>query len=221
MKIRTKQFGLTLIEILVVVAVIAILVTLTVGIMSRVDAAVKERKTHAAIDLLATALEKYYSFYHEFPLIDKAVTTDKIDLAGYYSYTQAYFNDDIAKGLTVDIPASNDDRHLVNEAVYFSLNKTPVCKDILAKTDSSLITSKDSANQPLTLKITINANDYFYGLFRVNDAWKTPLRYTYDKQNDSFPLIESAGPDKIFGDGTGPGDGQDKSYSEDNITSRK
>jgi prepilin-type N-terminal cleavage/methylation domain-containing protein len=218
MKNRTKQSGLTIIEILVVVAVIAILVTITVGITSRVDTAIKERKTRAAIDLLATALEKYYQFHKEFPLIDKTDTTVPLPFVDKnYNTTKLKSSSEGIDG-SINDESVHEDEYASLEGLYHCLSRTPNCRDIIEKIDHGLKTNKGNDGTTL-LVITNNVTNIDYPLFRVNDAWKIPLRYTYNKANDSFPLIESAGPDKVFGDLLGTA--QEKADAEDNITSRK
>src|SRR4030042_1396959 len=56
MKTRQNQTGVTLVEILVVVAIIAILVTKVIGVAVRIDTQGKEQLTKNTIALLAAAL---------------------------------------------------------------------------------------------------------------------------------------------------------------------
>lgn len=59
--------GMSLIEILVVVAVIAILTTMVIGVASRIDTQAKEKGLEAAFVLLDSALQEYHEFTGSFP----------------------------------------------------------------------------------------------------------------------------------------------------------
>lgn len=220
MSISKKQSALTLIEILVTLAVIAILVTITVGVSTTINTKAKTQLAQETIGMLVSAIEKYHDFWNEFPLIDKAVDDDLIKLD--FAWDESTDNQSLVNrlGITSSVPADHEDDYASIEGVYYCLNRTPDCRKILEKINSSLVTADGTDNQPMTMEIDRNGDIKTYDLFRITDPWKRPLRYTYDKDADSFPLIESAGPDKIFGDGTGVGDGEDESYSEDNITNR-
>ena len=61
------KHGTTLVEILVVVAVIIILAALVSGIGSTVDRYSKEKAVKATFSLLDGALEEYYDFHRYFP----------------------------------------------------------------------------------------------------------------------------------------------------------
>ena len=198
MKNKPKQSALTLIEVLVTLAVIAILITITVGVSSRINTKAKEQLTAETIELLVTAIEKYYDFWNDFPLIDTANTNDAVEL----DFDETGFEDSMQRGDTsitiTDFPNNviNEQKYVSSEAMYYFLNRTPDCRKILEKINSSLITANGSNNQPMTMKVDNNGNTRDYDLFQINDPWKQPLRYTYNDANDTFPLIQSAGPDK-------------------------
>ena len=65
--------GTTLVEILVVVAVIMILAGLVTGIATSIDRYSKERAVKATFSLLDAALQEYYDFTRGFPLADNPV----------------------------------------------------------------------------------------------------------------------------------------------------
>lgn len=64
--IRT-QFSFTLVEMLVVVAVIAILATMVIGIASRVDNQAKEKGMEDIFVIIESALEEYKDYRDNFP----------------------------------------------------------------------------------------------------------------------------------------------------------
>lgn len=212
-----KKRAFTLIEILVTIAIIAILAVVSATLYPTVQEKFATHSTEQTIKLLVAGLEQYYDFWGEFPLIKDGVN-DEVVIDDYYgqNYTKQIFEDlCVPDASTVSLTGTIDDITALNQAAYFLLNKTPTVKSIIAKIDTSMVTAKDNDSVDMIL----NVDGREYPLFRVNDDWETALRYTYDKDNDSFPLIESAGPDRKFGDGSSAGDGEDESYAEDNVSS--
>jgi prepilin-type N-terminal cleavage/methylation domain-containing protein len=67
MSIRRNKDGLTLVEILVVVALIAILATIVVGVARRIDDQSKENAIESTFVLLDSALQEYRQFMDKFP----------------------------------------------------------------------------------------------------------------------------------------------------------
>ena len=67
MSIRGNKHGLTLVEILVVVALIAILATIVVGVAGRIDNQSKEKAVESTFVLLDSALQEYRQFTDKFP----------------------------------------------------------------------------------------------------------------------------------------------------------
>lgn len=67
MRTRKYKCGMSLIEILIVVAVIAILVTMVIGVASRVDNQTKEKGVESVFALLDSALQEYREFTGHFP----------------------------------------------------------------------------------------------------------------------------------------------------------
>ncbi len=67
MKTRKHRYGMSLIEILVVVVVIAILTTMVIGVASHIDTQTKERSIESTFALLDSALQEYREFTNRFP----------------------------------------------------------------------------------------------------------------------------------------------------------
>ena len=67
MESNRYKYGFTLVEMLVVVAVIMLLAGLTIGVGSHLDTQSKERTVKSTFELLATALQEYYDFAGGFP----------------------------------------------------------------------------------------------------------------------------------------------------------
>jgi prepilin-type N-terminal cleavage/methylation domain-containing protein len=67
MKRYKYKYGITLVEILVVVAIIAILATMVIGIASRINDQSKERGLESTFTLLESALQEYREVTGKFP----------------------------------------------------------------------------------------------------------------------------------------------------------
>lgn len=67
MNTRKYKYGLSLIEILVVVTVIAILATMVIGVVSIIDTQSKEKGVRSIFVLLEGALQRYHEFTGSFP----------------------------------------------------------------------------------------------------------------------------------------------------------
>jgi prepilin-type N-terminal cleavage/methylation domain-containing protein len=61
------KYGLSLVEMLIVVGVIAVLASLVIGIAARIDNQSKERCLKTTLALLEEALREYYDYYKVFP----------------------------------------------------------------------------------------------------------------------------------------------------------
>jgi prepilin-type N-terminal cleavage/methylation domain-containing protein len=67
MKTRGYKQGLTLVEMLIVVAIIALLVSMVISVASRIDNQTKEKGLDSLFALLDGALEEYKDFQGVFP----------------------------------------------------------------------------------------------------------------------------------------------------------
>lgn len=67
MKTRNYKPGLSLIEMLIVVGIIAILATMVISVASRIDTQAKENGTQNLLTLLDSALQEYREFTDRFP----------------------------------------------------------------------------------------------------------------------------------------------------------
>lgn len=216
-----NKIGLTLVEIMIVVAVIAILIAMTIGIAARIDIQAKKQLTENTFALLDAALGQFkdYGYTYNSPYDVFDLPLDCNDFAE---------NDledtlETALGLSsgdVDITGDNNDVYSGCEVMYFFLSRVPESKKTLDKIDRKLVTN--AGLNATTLEIEVNSKKY--PLLRVIDPWGETLRYDYysyekppplnstDVQNmkdsrKTFPIITSAGPDRKFG-------------SADDITSR-
>jgi prepilin-type N-terminal cleavage/methylation domain-containing protein len=67
MKTQKYRHGLSLIEILMAVIIIAMLATMVITVASSVDNHSKEEGTKAVFSILETALQEYYDYWKSFP----------------------------------------------------------------------------------------------------------------------------------------------------------
>lgn len=137
-------------EMLIVVGIIAILTTMVISVISRIDTRSKEKKTESLFTLLDSALQEYREFTGRFP------EQSEIDIGNALIHS---------------------------EFLYGELSSIPNAKTILEKLSQSSV-----------------KNDYGTAdtASEIYDPWGTTLDYRYIA-GDNFPLLISAGPDKIFG----------------------
>ena len=67
MKSRKHKNGVTLIEMVIVVAIMALLATMVIGIASRIDDRTKEKGLANIFALLESALQEYHQYTNKFP----------------------------------------------------------------------------------------------------------------------------------------------------------
>jgi prepilin-type N-terminal cleavage/methylation domain-containing protein len=200
---KTKRC-FTLVEMLVVIAIVAILATMVVGIASRIETGEKEKHCRSALALLTTALAQFHEYGLVYKGSDYATFTFPLDCNGFSTMSiQSTLGNALGVGAeNVHISGTVDP----NEVTYLFLSMVPASRETLGKIDRKLIVSSTT---------TIGIGGASYLLFKVIDPWNTTLRYDYyDEQlppittaklnimknsKKNFPLITSAGPDGKFG----------------------
>ncbi len=75
MKSYKHKYGVTLVEMLIVVAIIALLATMVIGIAGRIDNQSKERLTESTIAILTAALGQFHEYEYQYK--DNPVYTPK------------------------------------------------------------------------------------------------------------------------------------------------
>jgi len=229
MKGYKHKIGVTLVEILIVVAVIAILATMVAGIATRISNQSKEQLTKNTFALLNAALGQFRDFGYNYNpgTLDPAVKDFyrgldfPLDCNGF---DKAGLEQALASALglppapaTVNIMppvALRDPNYSGSEMLYFFLSRVPASQQTLEKIDKSLITNLSVDKQPMEIHITFTGPGglKIFPLARIIDPWGTTLHYDYyderdpdpvrrDKRKRNFPEITSAGPDRIFGTG--------------------
>ena len=120
MKSCKHKHGVTLIEILTVVAIIAILTTIVIGIAARIETQGKERLTGSTIAILNTALGQFQDYSYTYKDTDYADFDFPLDCNGFDDgqLTDTLGN---ALGATVSIGGGgvHDPNYSGCEAMYF------------------------------------------------------------------------------------------------------
>lgn len=122
--LKTKQSGMTLIELMVSVLIVAILAAGLLAVGSYIDRQFKIKATEGTIQLLVTAIEQYHDFYREFPYVNSTVTVQG-------EYPDGCDND------------AND-----IERLYYKLTLAPDAKKILEQLNRKYIKDADRDKNP-------------------------------------------------------------------------
>ena len=230
MKGYRHKIGATLVEILIVVAIIAILATMVVGIATHISNQSKEQLTKSTFALLNAALGQFrdYGYNYKVPTTASPAERDfyrgldfPLDCNGFDQLPLEQALGTALGATSVSISGGvHDLNYSGSEVLYFFLNRVPTSRQTLDRIDESLITNEGSGKQPMQINIVFpGAPPKRFPLLRIIDPWGTTLHYDYynewepdpilrNKSKRTFPEIISAGPDRIFGTG-------------DDITSRK
>lgn len=200
---RIKNRGFSLIEIIAVVAVLSILASLVLGVGRRIKQQAEERLAKGAIDIIVLALDEYYKFHGRYPfeaLPGPPPPPPQYDWANLESPDDLIDGTNDGVGGTIGGAGTYDPllKDWSSEALYYLLDSTPNCKRIIDAISNKLITNKGDNGLPLEITIP-GPPPTTSSLVRFIDPWGNPLRYTFDRVTDSFPLIESAGLDGNFG----------------------
>ena len=216
MKSDANKTGLTLLEMLIVVAIVVILTTMIIGLAGRVTDQSREQLTRNTIGILTSALGQFRDY--EYRYIDNPVYSPAqrqfylgldfpLDCSAFDVPTLQTTLENalglVAGSVLINPPGAHiDPDYSAGEVLYFFLSRVPECRKTLDKIDGSLITSEGYNNQLMT--VTIGGK--VYPLLRIIDPWGTTLRYKYydnmilDPHSKlTFPVIISAGQDKQFG----------------------
>jgi prepilin-type N-terminal cleavage/methylation domain-containing protein len=215
MKSHRGKYGLTLVEMLVVLAIIVVLAAIVAGVASRIGSQGKEKLARSTIEILCAALEQFrdYEYNYSGPYLGLDFPLDCNDFS--VDVLQSTLQNALGAGGITIIGGVHEPGYSASEALYFFLSRVPQCRQTLERIDRSLVTNEDSAGN--RLKIVIDGREY--PLFRFVDPWpgkgkksRTGKALQYDYYDEkvvppnlakarSFPVLRSAGPDGKFGTG--------------------
>jgi len=204
---KTQRGGFTLVEILVVMAVIAIMLGMAVAVGNYVRTNAEIKNTKTTVAMLVTALREYERLQganavewpgEPFALADQggadpwlfsAVeqcigsggTGDQHEIA---SSKWQEFNELVLEQQNMLLASRGS-----IEVLYWYLSQEPDCEAILSRLADEMVTNED--NDAVTVGGETTA------LLEVNDAWGRPIRYR-TRGEGNFPVLTSAGVDGVF-----------------------
>jgi len=194
-------------EMLVVVAIAAVLVSMTIGIAGHIDNQGKRRLTQNTIALLNMALKQFADYGYQYRTVNTInITTpagqaerdfyDNLDFppdcSGYeldkFRYELAKVQDLISPAWVVIQPdTAYDPNYSGCAAMYFFLSQIPQSRATLERIDSSLLTDKDENGQQIQMRV----NNEWFCLTRVIDPWGETLRYDYYDETANFLSVSA------------------------------
>jgi prepilin-type N-terminal cleavage/methylation domain-containing protein len=210
MKSYANKTGLTLVEMLIVVAIVVILTTMVIGLAGRVTDQSKEQLTRNTIGILTAALRQFHDYSYSY----KAPVYSGFDFPlDFNDFPQPLLQTTLLSPLGASTILITGGVHHPSysgcEVMYLFLSQVSECRKTLDKIDESLITNLGVDKQPLNITVTYPSGSVKnYSMFRIIDPWGTTLKYDYynevlippdPRQKRTFPVITSAGPDKQFG----------------------
>ena len=196
MKVFRRHRGFSMLEVLTAIAIIAVLVSMVLGLGKRVKIQAQERLCKSGIDIISSALDQYYDQYADFPFVAEL----NPDLTPIYvqatllAYLNAEFG--IVPPDTGSIPGAVEDEYASSEALYYYLDKKcPNSRKLIDKLATSLTAGGGAGGGAGKRTYDDAGGTPVLDLVRFVDPWGNPLRYTYSA-GDVFPVIASAGADK-------------------------
>jgi len=207
-----RKTGFTLLEMLLAVAIVAVLVAILAVSASSLRREARIRLTESTIGILMTALEQYHEFWGDYPP-GVPVPAPIPGAAGEWSrgVLENAFGAVSNASWTSVLNAGHKDENAPSEALYIRLYRTPVTKRMIDKmTSGPKIPGKPQGRVGRMLvfdpdpspKAPFSAADYpnipasligtgtpaeQISLYRFVDAWENPLRYEYRKDGMTIP----------------------------------
>jgi len=217
------KHGLTLVEILVVVGIIAILVSMAIVVTRRVENQSQENMLANTFAILESALGQFYDCGFRYPSPYEEFRFP-LDCDGFgFRALQGTLAE--ATGATPVLITNHDEEAETNpvkkieyleysgcEVMYFFLSQIPEARQALSGISAALVTNKNMYGRDIQIVV---GNRPAEPLLHVVDPWGKPLKYDYYydgrepdrsvrlrnwlKTRKTFPALVSAGPDKTFG----------------------
>ncbi|MBN1505356.1 MAG: prepilin-type N-terminal cleavage/methylation domain-containing protein [Sedimentisphaerales bacterium] len=223
MDVSRYHRGLTLLEMLVVVSIVAALMGMVIVVTHRVEGQSQENMLANTFAILESALGQFYEYEFQYSPTDQrkgyAELRFPLDCSDYSLATlQTTLANVLGAGTVVvtnhnEATEMNPARKLEYlqysgcEVMYFFLSQVPEARRALSGVSAGLVTNKNMYGNGI--QIAVNGRPP-QPLLRVVDPWGTTLRYDYYEEQSqdvavwartkrSFPVLTSAGPDRQFG----------------------
>ena len=196
MKTHKLQVGLTLIDMLIAVAIIAVLASIVITTLVRIDSKAQENLCQGTLETLNAALRQYRDFKIECRINTSSVTEREFYRSLTFppdcnSFSENQIEIEIEKLLDITPVIIAPDKHDPNESggvvMYFFLSMVPECRETLGNIDQALLKSDHKVSSASKnydedyLMITIGpvGDNRSYPWIRVIDPWGTTLNYDY------------------------------------------
>lgn len=202
MRLLCRKNGFSLVEILVVIAAVAVLVSMVVGVGKHVKEQGKIKLTESTIEILVTAVELYYQDNGEMPFettmaVDVGFSDLDFDVWLYNQLPPIPPPPPYAPHMMLDPDPLVVRADWSSEALYYYLNKSQDSRRIINTITNTLISAKDDTGSRQVMAF-IDGSAAYVDMPRFVDAWGNTLRYRYTA-GDSFCVISSPGKDKLYG----------------------
>ena len=183
-----RQFGMTLVELLVALVVVLILISATARLGRYVKIRSSILLTQSALEVLNTALQLYYDDFGAFPPVVLGRVPFGEAIGSGVSYTAG-------SGVlrSADWP---DEADWPSAGLYYFLDRSPESRGIVEALTGSLMTNQDALET--AVRVDLSPSGERKDLVRFVDPWGTSLWY-WHSGGGVFPRVISAGPDKTFG----------------------
>jgi type II secretory pathway pseudopilin PulG len=211
MKRNRQTIGFTILEMLVVVAVIVILTSMVITLASRFEDRGNERVIKSTFAMLDAALGEFADYGYEYKDPNYDELRFPLDCNGF---GREDFEDEVEAALGLDsgdieIYGVYHEDYSGSAGLYFFLSQVPECRKVLDRIDVSLVTNEDDNGD----KLQINVDGQRYPFNRIIDPWGETIRYSYYRNKEAetlptsepemddartFPLLTSSGPDGEF-----------------------
>jgi prepilin-type N-terminal cleavage/methylation domain-containing protein len=212
--------GFSLIEMVIVIAIIVLLFALTIGVITVLNRGSESRRTEDALTLLDNA-------YGEWKRQSERDATYGID------GTPPGVQYEIQMDITVDTPPGSADDHEATDEVLEIIHRNAAAKALLANLNAELLKPASAAHDDITIVdawdtevITVlpgrqwlQAIDQPAGTARDKDGTiRTPFEDVFGICRDARVRFVSAGPDRLFGT-VDPVTGEPDAAAADNLYS--
>ncbi len=206
-----KNSAFTLQELLVVIAVIAVMMVILVSSARTLKRQSELRDAKNTLLVLSMAVEKYHEIHGKYPFEAKPYLPDAMDLDDI-GFTRA----DLVMVLGSDawgypepkVQTANYQASI--ETLYRFLENDPQTAAIIAAIPEKFLTAKNSDGDVISLA--------GMPLIRIVDPWGMPYRYMFET-GYGVAIVESAGPDGKFARVPASEDNDDEKQKDlDNIS---